>query len=324
MAGKNLGTRLQVRSINPNLLGSTTSDYSAIVELFAPLLADAGELISLGDQYTVSVGAHSPHAILLMAKANASPRLTIEKALNHCALLTYVTDSPIVPQPLDNLRQPPPHLPNHMLNLQGTSLTSLDAYLESVVCAADIAQRFLDADSDIPGEFWSQREFPTGAWAKQKWMYVDIPSDPNIWRALSAYSSGLLSVLAPGRILNFWRAVEAVTTIAQRNSMFTTLPKLRTRPVWSRRFPSDTRRHFARFNAVSRLRKRAIQHWQDLIALHGSAQYALQHLHNEKRGKAAHADRYALEYDGLPSLAEQIRDGELLRYFARVVIDQAW
>jgi hypothetical protein len=133
------------------------------------------------------------------------------------------------------------------------------------------------------------------------------------------------SVLAPGRILNYWRAFEAVSTHQQRKDLFADVPKLRVGPVWSRSHPKRSgRRCFARFNATARLRRRALRRWDDLCGKYGSASAALEHLYQGKRGKAAHADKLALEYDGLSTLTEQFRDAELLRYCARVAIDHVW
>jgi hypothetical protein len=306
------------------MIRSRHTDYASLVELFAPAFPDAGELMSLGNQYTVSLGAHSAHTILLMDRLGSVP-LTVQKVFSLCSLLAYVTDSPVVPMPLSNVSRPPRGAEWSSLHLSGTSIRSLDNYLKIVISAAEISQQLLDIDSQVPFEFWAEREFPIGAWDEGKWVYISLPDSMDVWRALAAYSSGMLGVLAPGRLLNYWRALEAVTTHQQRDALFADLPDLNARPVWSRSRPRKIgRRNFARFNATARLRLRALRRWHDLCATHGSAAAALKHLYVDKRGKAAHADKYALEFDGLSTLTEQFRDAELLRYCARVAIDHAW
>jgi hypothetical protein len=316
--------RLELRSIDPTLVAAKHTDYASFISLFAPAFPDAGELISLGNRYTVSLGAHSTHAILLMDKSGSVP-LTIQTVFSLCSLLAYVTDSPVVPMPLSNVSRPPNDAGWSSLHLIGTSIRSLDDYLEIVTAVAGISQRLLDIDSHVPYEFWAEREFPIGAWDEDKWVYISLPDRMEVWRALAAYSSGMLGVLAPGRLLNYWRALEAMTTRQQRDALFADLPALNARPVWSRSHPRKIgRRYFFRFNATARLRRRALHHWHDICGQYGSAPAALKHLHSDKRGKAAHADKQALEYEGLSTLAEQHRDAELLRYCARVAIDQAW
>ena len=315
-----LKARLELRPINRSLVSGRASHYASYIELFAPLFPDAGELISLGDVYTVSLGAHATHLTLLMDRAGTAP-LTVEKSLTISALLAYVTDSPVAPKSPQGVSRPPKSSTKLALRLPGTSIKSLGDYFTLVTQAAEMSDSFLDVE--LSG--CAQREFPIGAWDDDKWVYIAIPSDAQVWRALSAYWSGMFSVLAPGRLLNFWRAIEAVTSQAQRRQLFADLHLLRARPVWSRHYPRRIgRRHFSRFNVVARLRRRALSRWDRLCAIHGSTDAALDHLYRDKRGKAAHADRHALEYDGLGTLADQLRDADLLKYAARVAIDRVW
>jgi hypothetical protein len=65
--------RLELRPIDPTLVGGKHTDYASFISLFAPAFPDAGELISLGNRYTVSRGAHSTHTTLLMDKHGSVP-----------------------------------------------------------------------------------------------------------------------------------------------------------------------------------------------------------------------------------------------------------
>src|SRR5713101_933868 len=138
--------RLELSAIDPDLVSPRHADYTSFVQLFAPAFPDAGELVSLGNQYTVSLGAHSTHAVLLMDKLGSVP-LTIEKVFSICSLLAYVTDSPVVPMPLGNVSRPPRGSGWSSLQLSGTSIRSLDDYLEIVIRAAEMSDRLLDIDS---------------------------------------------------------------------------------------------------------------------------------------------------------------------------------
>jgi hypothetical protein len=288
-------SRLQLRPIQRSLLGHRHTDYAHFVQLHAPLLPDAGELVSLGDKFTVSLGGHATHAVLLMDKSGVDP-LTIEKSLSLSALLAYVTDSPVVPMDPRRSKRPPKSMREFASAFRGTSLRSPADYLRIVSAQADLIDDFLDIRSDL----WAQREFPRGAWDDNRWVYIDLPANPQLWRAFSAYSAGMLSVLAPSRLLNFWRALEAVTTKHTRKSMFDDLVARYARPVWSRRTVSghQRRKTFSHFNATARLRKRALRRWHHLVTAYGSAGAALDHLFWDKRGKAAHADITSLEFEG--------------------------
>jgi hypothetical protein len=98
--------RLELRLTDPALVGAKHTDYASFISLFAPAFPDAGELISLGNRYTVSLGAHSTHAILLMDKSSSAP-LSTQAVFSLCSLLAYVTGSPVVPMPLSNVSRPP-------------------------------------------------------------------------------------------------------------------------------------------------------------------------------------------------------------------------
>jgi hypothetical protein len=130
-----------------------------------------------------------------------------------------------------------------------------------------------------------------------------------------------MSVAAPARILNFWRATEAVTTQAERRALFKTLGSQQVAPVWATAYRLHEQRTI---NMVRRLKTAAVRHYKTLLAAHGSSDAALDYLYWEARGKAAHADRKSLEYDSGTLVAVQLGDATLLQFMARVAIEQAW
>ena len=52
--------------------------------------------------------------------------------------------------------------------------------------------------------------------------------------------------------------------------------------------------------------------------------HALDWLFWERQGKAAHADKSSLDFEGLSSFSDQLRDAILIQYMARVAIEQTW
>ena len=77
-----------------------------------------------------------------------------------------------------------------------------------------------------------ERKIPTGR--RGTLPYLDWPSSAATWRTLTAYWSVTLPMVMPGRILNFWQVIGAVTSRIERSKMFSNLEHSRTQPVWSK------------------------------------------------------------------------------------------
>lgn len=310
----------QFTKFNAALVPRRVREWRSFVQLGAPDLTDNTEIVSLGDEYFVSLGAHMTHGILLMDRAAAQP-LTLERALRCCALLSFILDSPVVPLP-NKLAEKRYRLAglSSFRAFQRSVHGSVEEYLEALSQAAQ-----LTAGIFRPPE----RQLRFGhrlvqAPTSEQWPYVALPTRDETWRALMAYWSGLLSIAVPGRILNFWRSIEASTRDkTKRFAIFSALDRARVRPVWivTSSFPANER---AVKNLMVRTRRAALRHKNDLVMTHGTEQAAWDILYDMRRGKAAHADRNAIEYDQLHSLPLQARDSELLRYTARVAIERDW
>jgi hypothetical protein len=174
-------------------------------------------------------------------------------------------------------------------------------------------------------DFAKERELPLGR--AGKYLYLSWPSSARTWRALTAYWSAILSLPVPGRILNFWRAIEAVTDIAERYAIFENLERSRIKPVKTRsvviRPPAVPDVRTVR-NSAALLKRHALLRRRELIIIHGDTKAALDWLYRERRGKAAHADRSSLDFDGLASFSDQLRDAILFQYMARFAIEHTW
>jgi hypothetical protein len=53
--------RFRVRKIQGHLLGNDPKDWYAYIPVNAPLVRDSGEVVSIGDRYLFSMGAHMTH-----------------------------------------------------------------------------------------------------------------------------------------------------------------------------------------------------------------------------------------------------------------------
>jgi hypothetical protein len=307
--------------VRPHMLGRDPKDWTGYVELQAPALPDLGEVVSLGDRYLLSVGAHAMHGTLLMAREPVEP-LTVEASLASCALLTFALDAPVVPVPshdnLDALNSRP-----FSRSLRGTGFGSISEYGEKLTELAELADVFLH-----PGLAPRQqvhRTIMNRASRSGYWPYYSWPARSDIWRAMSAYWIGTLSIVAPSRILNFWRAIEAVASRNERESLFSSLPNGKVAPVWTSIVQVPIRKHRRReIDATRPQRRLALARRAELIGTHGSPAAALAYLVAQGRGKAAHADQMSLEYDLASELGAQLQDAELIRYMARVAIEGLW
>lgn len=303
------------RKIKPELLGEEPSDWRAYIPVYAPLVRDLGEVCSLGDRYILSIGAHATHGTLLMDRIAPDP-LTIERSVSCCTLLTYALDSPVIPQHSATAPYEARGVKGFDRTFRHTPVRSVERYFSALAEAAEASLIFLEKPRTLSVQRTLMRDYPPrGSWTFYPWPPTDA-----IWRALHAYALGVAAVAANARVLNFWRAVEAVTTRATRLSLYMSLPKVRTAPVWAEAFGVEQKT----VNVARDLKTTAMRQYRVLQTARGSKRAALDFLYWEGRGKAAHADRRSLEYDSGSLVAAQLEDATLLRFFARVAIERAW
>jgi hypothetical protein len=270
--------------------------------------------VTVGNEYLLSIGSHSGNLTMLMDPGTPSRPLTVERGLLACAVLSFALDSPVVPH--DNKGSRRTFVGMRRNTVSGVSL---DEYLRGLTEAASAADATFEPAP-------RRNEYPAGRLLPHEGR-ADYPPTDAVWRAVMAYWSALLSIPLPGRILNFWRAMEAVTTRAQRVDLLEHLPDRTVGRVWStaRRVPTATHTYGPRHFDVARvLRRKALTHRAALIAMHGSSSDALNFLYEMRRGKSAHADKVATEFDHLSQLALQVGDVRLLQFMARVAVERAW
>ncbi len=314
--------RFTVRKSDCRLVGADDRDWSSYVEFFSPAIPDSMEVLSLGGRYVVSLGAHGMHANLLMDRHGAYP-LSVAEAQTACAVIAFASDSPVVLQ-YGMTKRPLADERTFGASFRDGPMLSAEAYGEALAETAELAYR-LDVVTSLPGERVS-RCFGRRGLRSNEWWHYPWPESDAVARALSAYSLGLLSILAPSQVLNYWRAIEAIFRSAKaRAAFFACLETFSVVPVWawSGKFQAERgQRH--RINIAARLRTFALRRWRQLMADHVSAESAGLYLYEKRRGKAAHADRESLEFDHSADVAQQYSDAMLLRYAARVAIESAW
>jgi hypothetical protein len=311
----------QWSQIKAEMLGQDDTDWRAYIEVRSAAIRESHEVVSIGDRYLLSLGAHATHCMLLMDK-NAPEPLTVARALLCCAIVTFATDSPVVPlfhttKFSANDAQP------FARTLRGTAFNTVGEYGEKLSDLIEAANVY--TQTGFSTSYKIVRTMIRSSPRPNYWIYYPWPPTEAISRSLSAYWMASLSILSPSRILNFWRAIEAVTPRSERETLLADLHLACPASVWTEatRIPI-TKYHPRCRDACRLLRKVAMRRREKLIAQHGSIKAALKFIYEEDRGKAAHADRISLEYDMAAFVGEQLQDAELLRYMARVAIEHAW
>ena len=312
------GAAFSLRPVQPELIGGTAREAAAVVELRGASVA-SDHVVSIDDNYFVSFGAHVDATTLLIQRRGAKPPLTIERSMELCALVSYALDSPVVP-----VHRPGSYGASnravHSRAFRGLLRGGLEDYLERLGTLAE------DLDGVFgPPPFRRKPPYSLSVMtpsAPGKWAYLSEPKNAVTRRMLTVYWSGLLSLPAPARLLNFWRVFEALTPKGQRNSFYTSLSTASCEPVWAVAFGQPARR--SRINLMARLRRAALAHQRRLRTRYGRDEDALDFIYWMRRGKAAHADTAAVEFDQLRDLAEVVRDAEMVRYMARVALEASW
>jgi hypothetical protein len=309
------------RKVRQDLLAGELRDWRTCIPISAAQLYESREIISLGDKYFLSVGAHVKNQVFLLGRDPTAP-LTIEKGLAASALLAFAIDGPVVPDyTVEKTKYAPSDLSKFERELTRTGIRSRD-YFTAVMNVAEIVDTLTEIGNT---DFAKERQILSRR--AGRYPYLSWPTSSRTWRALTAYWSAILSVTIPGRILNFWRAIEAVTTKTERYAILETLKHSRIKAVWTRSLlirPLGVPDYRRVRNSSALLKRRALSRRRELIGLHGSATNALDWLFWERRGKAAHADKSSLDFEGLSSFSDQIRDAILIQYMARVAIEQTW
>lgn len=303
-----------LRPRDRSLLGRRERDWRSYVLLRSATLPESGDVISIGGEYIVSLGAHMTHGLLLMDKRAIAP-LSIAQSIACCAILSFAIDSSVVPMHTDTSSRNVTDFAPFRASLRSAGVGSVENYFEALAAAGFAATELFDT-----GYIWSERLIPPRHYDASRWAHLFIPSERTL-RALHLYWSGLIALPPASRILNFWRAMEAVTSLSQRRSLFAKFADAKPCSVWSH----DRREsHGRRKDLASSLRRRALTRQRVLLQTGATPDDILDALYRTRRCGAAHGERETLEFDDLPHLSDQVQDAELVRFMARCAIESFW
>jgi len=205
--------------------------------------------------------------------------------------------------------------------MKSTPFESVENYLDHLATVAEMVLEYL-AFENLPSVYLLRRL--TRSYPKEnEWIYLSWPREKKLWRAIMAYQTGLLSPTPPGRLLNFWRAIEAVSTRFEQQRIVESFEETRIAPIWTSIYDHSSW-PVPIIDAGRRMKRDAIIRIQALRKEFGSDEKVLGYLHKMRRGKAAHADLYSLEYDGFEFIVDQIMECRLFQYLARLAIERYW
>jgi hypothetical protein len=269
------------------------------------------DIIQISGKYVVSIGAHWTHAYALIAKSEV---LDYYAALEICDLLSFVFDSIVTVgvalRPKSNRNVVNKLRP--YFKLLGVRVGDARELQQLVVEATGML-----AQSDGGGMM--MRAFPPGP--RELVLGMDLPKTARLRDALFVYRQALVSVDPAGAILNYWRVLEASTTISQRCRLLDELFSTRLAPVWCQDSGSGAR---TIFNIIPRYKRLARRHYERLIARHGSGPAVMDFFYSKRRCPSAHAKRDVLRVEASSPLAELYFDSLLLKCLARLAIQKAW
>jgi len=152
---------------------------------------------------------------------------------------------------------------------------------------------------------------------------MDIPDNKKLLNAFFVYKQALLSTEPQGRILNYWRALEAVTTKSKRYNLIERFREHRLKPV--KCFHATIPRHSdAEFNLIIRYRSSVDRYFNKLLYIYGNSKNVLDHYYKNRRCPSAHANSSVLYADNQTTLVSLYRDALFLKYLARCAIEMYW
>jgi len=301
----------------PKLLKEQAEDWRSIVPISGPLPENFG-LISFGNEYFLSLGAHAPHHFLLM-EHQASMPLTFGRTLDLVGLTSFLIDEPVVPAFDPAFETGEPGNSTRATGPQSTAPDSVVAnFLETLSGVGELVQHAYDT---VGWRGWSTYELELEEGWSRYWNYVDLPQSQRTWRLLSVYWHGLLATTPWARILNFWRVFEA--SIPGKENRIRFYENLgRTKP---KRIPAFWRNSAGQtFDKMSPLRTQALRHRARLRRRHGSHRDGIRHLYDNRRTSVAHATTSAAEFDHLAEIRDLLEDAQLVRLLARISLEKAW
>ena len=281
-----------------------------IWELIAPALYEEGSCIQVDRKYIVSIGAHFTHGYALLSKKYTIGYCT---AIEVCNYLSFLFDTAIDVGIGMNEREAKRAFRglSRYFRLRGVPISDYrdvqHAFSESRGIVASVEDNWL-------------RVFPVSPDDNGRFLAFDLPTDAHLKNALVAYRQALFCVEPVGQILNYWRVVEATTSVAERAALFANVFHSRLQGVAARRWIPAERIQFA--NLVSRYKSFLRMHYTRLLARHGSDEAMAYFFFKHRRNPSAHAKSDVLQIDHGTSIHDLVYDALLLKLVARFAVQR--
>ena len=308
---------LHVASLVPEIFPRNSSDLSDVWNVVTTQLNDEIECVQIGSSYVLSLGAHDTHTNLLLSASHKGSIQDIRQVEN---LISYVFDIPCL------LAFPSSSW------LTSTYYKGLKQFFAFVGHRTHpqvytVGQRLAEIWETV-GNIASDgyiRLLPKRVIRnpQKKCWTCEWPSDSRFNRATAVYRQALISPEPHGMILNYWRALEAVSTQAQRYAIARDLGTYRLKAVRSVD-PLTPDACSKAFNLMSKYRRHVLRYLGGLVSAHGSVEDVVDHLHKNRRNPSAHADHSILDISGNVTLRSLYEDALLLKYISRCAIESHW
>jgi hypothetical protein len=280
-----------------------------------PNMPDDGDCLQIDRKYVLSLGAHFTHTSVVLS---AKYEVGYIEAIQIANLMSYLFDT------LCDLTFPNDEKKSRKYR------SGIKSYLRMLGFATDskyytsehrIAEIYETISTHIGDSY--TRVLPFDLYGDiSRCCSCDLPRNSRLQRAFAVYRQALLSVEPQGKILNYWRVLEAVTDLGARYQLISKFLEDRLCPV--KCFPVDHHPGLKPFNLIQRYKRAVKQYFKKLVKTHGSPKKVLDHLYKRRRNPCAHAHSDILEVTHDVSLVSLYRDALLLKYLSRCAIERFW
>ena len=300
-----------LKKIDLKLYPTSPNDLESNWLVIAPSLSDSLDCVEIDNKYLLSIGAHASHTILLFSKNENLNYLNAVKISN---ILSYLLDTVIhvgVPDNKDAIKKHYKGLTSYF-KLKGITFN------DEFSLERKMAEKYEIID-DIVGDFHS-RVITNKQFIGNKSFGLDLPKSDKIERAIMAYKQGILSFEPYGQILNYWRVLEAITSIKERCKLFENFYSIRLNPVYA--YDSYSNREI--INLIPTYKKYIKPYYKKLIYIHGNSNNLSNFFYKNRRCSTAHNKHDSLQETDNVTLASLYKDAFLLKIIARCAIEKSW
>ena len=299
---------------------SEPKDCKSVWNIFMPAILDEGDCIQINKKYILSIGAHDVHTSLLLSVKHDIDFLTIQDI---SCFLSYLFDS-LVHCGLSNKKK---DITSYLSGLSSYFRLIGRRTFKTIWTVQEQVYSAYEAVGDTTGDDF-HRVMPFDLWDKGENISCgcEFPNNDKIRRAFFSYKQGLLSIEPQGMILNYWRSIEAVSSLNDRYNLIRSFRNQQLRPVKAIDLnkPNINDSRPKSFNLMLRYKKFIIKYFDKLTQTHGGPENVLDHFYKNRRCPSAHSRTNILEVNRNVSLSSLFNDALLLKYLARCAIEEYW